>query len=105
MELDSIAQKMRTIATGEGEIDVANVDGYSMRFVASSRSTLGPASRGILGEYDAEVRGPGGMHAEIKVIQAADVMGVRLRFITTTRLPCAVCQEILDRIGIPVYPI
>jgi RHS repeat-associated protein len=94
--LNPIAQRMRTTAV----MDALDPEGNSISLVASSRGTVGPAVRDALQPGEIAVKGPAGMHAEEKLLNAADQLGLTPAGISISRAACASCAALLEWAGL-----
>jgi RHS repeat-associated protein len=92
----AIAQRMRTTAVMEAMDEAGN----TIRLVASSRSTVGPAIRGALNVGEIAVKGLVPMHAEEKLLTMATQMGLKPIAIGVSRAPCGACSALLRLAGL-----
>jgi electron transfer flavoprotein alpha subunit len=78
---------MRTTAVGE----VTNADGTTQTLVSSSERALSPAQRAALQKGETAVSGGKGVHAEEKIMNAAEKNGQTVNAIAPSRPACDTC--------------
>ncbi len=94
--LSPIAQRMRTTAV----MDAIDSSGNSITLVASSRGTVGPLIRNALNVGEIAVKGAAGMHAEQKLLGAAEQMGLTPIAMSISRTSCGACAALMRMAGL-----
>jgi hypothetical protein len=95
-QLNSQAQSMRTTAVGIA----TNADGETIILAASSEPNLTPAQRSLLLPGEIAVRGPAGVHAEIKILNYCLENGLTLEKVVASRPICSSCISVLTSSGV-----
>jgi len=80
--------------------DVTNPDGTEQRLVGSSRRTLNPSQRAALKPGEIPVAGSG--HAEITVLNAANLRRQVVKAVAASRPMCAQCRKAIEVAGAKV---